>query len=331
MTLARKQLISIEATPYYHCISRCVRQAYLCGQDSATGKNYDHRRKWIEERILYLADHFLIDVAAYAVMHNHYHIVLRVNKEKSKDLKFHEVIQRWKGMFKGNALSEQYLKDPDSLSDFQTGELIQHIEVWRERLYDISWFMRCLNEYIARTANFEDKCKGRFWEGRFKSQALLDEKSVLACMAYVDLNPIRANVANSIEEADFTSISKRLSIKNAPDKEDVFQRENRVFIPFKIEEKINTDHAPGFSFSIEEYIELLNWTIENITVNVKTKERSSRKQSFTLDKFQEITNKFEELFKSLVGSAESYNKFYHSFKFKRRSGYRNCEKYFGFD
>ena len=53
---------------------------------------------------------------------------------------------------------------------------------WHERLYDIGWFMRGVNETIARMANEEENCKGRFWEGRYKSQALLDETAVLSCM-----------------------------------------------------------------------------------------------------------------------------------------------------
>ena len=81
--------------------------------------------------------------------------------------------------------------------------------MWRRRLADIGWYMRCLNEYIARRANEEDHCTWRFWEGWFKSQALLDQASLLACMAYVDLNPVRAGLATSLAASDLISAQKR--------------------------------------------------------------------------------------------------------------------------
>jgi len=72
-----------------------------------------------------------------------------------------------------------------------------------------------LNEYISKRANIEDNCTGHFWESRFKSQALLDERALLTCMAYVDLNPIRACMAKTPETSEYTSIQERIKIKKS--------------------------------------------------------------------------------------------------------------------
>ena len=102
--------------------------------------------------------------------------------------------------------------------------------------------MRCINEPIARMANAEDHCTGRFWEGRFKSQALLDDRALLACMAYVDLNPIRAAMARTPEESDYTSIQERIS---GP--------ENRWLRSFSVAEE------NGIPFNLKDYLELVDW------------------------------------------------------------------------
>lgn len=209
MTRARNQQISLDDTPYYHCISRCVRRAYLCGDDPVTGRNFDHRKQWLVTRIKQLSAQFAVDVCAYAVMSNHYHLVLHVDQPAAQSWSDEEVISRWTGLFPRNATVVETLLKNQSTKAAQK-QLQLRVELWRERLVDISWFMRCINETVARDANREDQCSGRFWEGRFKSQALLDEKALVTCMTYVDLNPIRAGMAGTLDTSDFTSIQERL-------------------------------------------------------------------------------------------------------------------------
>jgi hypothetical protein len=109
MTRPRTELIALEATPWYHVVSRCVRRAFLCGQDHASGQNYEHRRGWIEARLRQLAGVFAIDIAAYAVMSNHYHIVLKVDQPRAVDWSDDEVLERWTRLFSGPLLVQRYL------------------------------------------------------------------------------------------------------------------------------------------------------------------------------------------------------------------------------
>ncbi|MBI3187725.1 MAG: transposase, partial [Gammaproteobacteria bacterium] len=213
MPKPRYSQVSLASTPYYHCVSRCVRRAFLCGTDTLTGQSFEHRRQWIEDKILVLARIFALDVCAYAVMSNHYHVVLHVNQQAACSWSMDEIIQQWHQLFSGHALSQRYARG-EQMTSAELATLQQITSTWRERLMDISWFMRVLNESIARQANAEDDCTGRFWEGRFKSQALLDEVALLACMTYVDLNPIRAGIAHTPEASDHTSIQRRIHVTN---------------------------------------------------------------------------------------------------------------------
>jgi len=162
MTKARKSIINVNDTPYYHCMGRCVRRAFLCGVDSFSGKDFSHRKQWIVDKLAELSDVYLIDVCACAVMSNHYHLILKINHEQAKRLSDDEVIERWLKLFNGNVLIQRFLKG-ESKSQSEQDKVKEIVEQWRERLSDISWFMRCLNESIAQMANKEDNCTGRFW------------------------------------------------------------------------------------------------------------------------------------------------------------------------
>jgi REP element-mobilizing transposase RayT len=214
MPLPRSEIVSLDATSVYHVVSRCVRRHFLCGVDSLSGKDFSHRREWIRKRIFELAEIFAIDVCSYAVMSNHCHLVVCIQKDQALSWSDREVAERWCRLFGGDSRVRSFAEGsvvPETHRAFVTSR----IKVYRERLYNLSWFMRCLNEPIARMANAEDKVTGRFWEGRFKSQALLDEGAVLAVMAYVDLNPIRAAMAKTPEESDYTSVQQRI-VEQAP-------------------------------------------------------------------------------------------------------------------
>lgn len=121
------------------------------------------------DKIRRLSSIFCIDVCAYAVMSNHYHLVLKIDLAAQKSLSPFDVIQRWTQLFCGNPVGAKFLKG-DSLSEGERILVDSLIRGLQERLGSMSWFMRCLNAEIARKANREDGCKGVFWEGRFKSR-----------------------------------------------------------------------------------------------------------------------------------------------------------------
>lgn len=130
-------------------------------------------------------------------MSNHYHVVF-IDEESAKSWINHEVIERWCLFYKGPYYVQKLLVG-DQLSSEELEAVNATAKEWRGRLRDLSWLIRCINEYIARESNQEDNCTGRFWEGRFKSQALLDEKAILSYMVYVDLNQIHAKLAKTPE------------------------------------------------------------------------------------------------------------------------------------
>jgi len=215
MPRARKHLVCVADTPYYHVFSRCVRRAFLCGVDHASGKSYEHRRAWIEDRIRVLSSLFSIDLCAYAVMSNHYHLVVKLNPDEAKGWSDDEVLQRWTSLFRGPLLVQRY-RAGVALSAAEQDTVRATASVYRQRLGDLSWFMKCLNEPIARQANAEDRCTGHFWEARFQSQALRSERALLAAMAYVDLNPVRARMAPTPEDSEYTSIRMRIRGDDGP-------------------------------------------------------------------------------------------------------------------
>jgi REP element-mobilizing transposase RayT len=300
MPKPRKTLVSLEATPYYHCVSRCVRRAFLCGDDAPSGKSYEHRRQWIQDRMQTLAAVFAVDLCAFAVMSNHYHVVLHVDRHEAEGWSDTEVIRRWQELFVGHPMAQRHLAG-EPLLEVERKLVAELVALWRARLTDISWYMRCLNETIARQANEEDQCSGRFWEGRFKSQALLDEKALAACLAYVDLNPIRAGLAETPETSDYTSIQERIKAALAGN-----AAQPPHLLPFAGNPR--EEMPKGIPFRLEDYLELVDWTgriLRDDKRGAIPAHLPPILERLHIDSryWRHMTKNFESRFKGLVGAA----------------------------
>ncbi len=189
---------------------------------------------------------------------------------------------------------------------------------WRLRLCNMSWFMKLLNKPIARKANREDGCSGKFWESRFKSQALLDEKALAACLAYVDLNPVRAKMADTPENSNHTSIQQRIIARSGTP-----AQQPNALMPF-----VGHPRAPmpkGLPFHLDDYLALVDWTgriirddkrgaIDPALPPILERLDIDQKHWFYM------TTHFESKFKSMVGA------WYELKKISRQLGYRRTPK-----
>lgn len=245
MTIARSQLVTPGSDGCYHWVQRCVRRAFLCGIDDYTGRSFEHRKDWLVERLHLLGSCFAIAVHAYAVMSNHLHVVVQLTPASVAEWSDEDVATRWIRLFPPadaessvvESKRQSLLADPVRLG------------VIRSRLGDLSWFMRCLAEPIARRANREDGCKGRFWEGRYKCQLLCDERALIAAMAYVDLNPIRAGLCDRLERSMRTSACERIAATHsAPE-----------LLSQPLQPVIGTLPNP-LSLSTADYLQIVDWT-----------------------------------------------------------------------
>ncbi|QDT06856.1 hypothetical protein K227x_52770 [Rubripirellula lacrimiformis] len=192
-----------------HAVQRCVRRAFLAGLDHVSGKDYSFRKEWIRRRMEALASAFAVDVLSYAILSNHLHQIIRNRPDVAALWSDREVATRWLKVYPGRRIEEHLAEPTENDVKALCADKERLAEV-RKRLSDISWFMRALAEPIARMANKQEERTGRFWEGRFKAQRIVDEAGLLACSMYVDLNPVRAAIAESPEKSVHTSAYDRI-------------------------------------------------------------------------------------------------------------------------
>jgi REP element-mobilizing transposase RayT len=228
--MARAEVFSPDEIAIVHVMNRTVRRCFLMGDDPVSGKNFDHRKDWMEDQLEIQARYFGIDLICYALMSNHFHLILRSRPDVVATWDDTEVARRWlmlcpkRKPSKRNGSKNANSEEPASKGEAKEARAPEptqaeinaivndpvELQELRSRLSDISWWMRLLSQKIGSRANRDDNEVGKFWQSRFKGVKLLDEASILACAAYVDLNPIRAAIAENLEGSLYTSAQQRV-------------------------------------------------------------------------------------------------------------------------
>ena len=330
--LARGEVLDPSEVQVVHCVQRCVRRAFLCGRDDVTGQDYEHRRGWIRQRLEFLAGVFSVDCLTYTVLSNHVHLVLRSRPDVVATWSDEEVARRWLTVFPKRRERDGSPAEPSAAELAMITGDPEVLAERRRRLSDLSWWMRCTAENIARRSNAEDEVTGHFWEGRFKAQVLLDEASVLACAAYVDLNPIRAALAETPETSRYTGAKDRIddlaerADRSRPSTHD-WQRSRRRsrsgwMSPIEIDER-NDAAGPdvdssgrrasrkGFlGISMTAYLELLDWTGRQLRADKVGKIPDHLAPILTrigvdTSGWCDVVTKFGRVFKRAAGTPES--------------------------
>ena len=334
--LARGEYIDPDVTQIVHAVQRCVRRAFLCGSDELGGTSFEHRRGWIRDRMELLASVFAIDCLTYTVLSNHMHVVLRTRPDVVTTWSDEEVACRWLRVFPKRKHQDGTPAEPTRTEIAAITSDADRIDVLRRRLSDVSWWMRCLAENIARRANQEEgQSAGRFWQGRFKAQLLLDEMSLLACAAYVDLNPIRAAMAETPETSTFTGAKDRIddlklaaaAAKTRTDGTHDWERSSQCvrsgwLSPLEIDERtdaigpaVSTTSRrasdKGFlTLPLTKYLELLDWTGRQIRADKRGSIPAElapilKRLGLDSDNWCNLVSHFGRLFKRAAGTAAS--------------------------
>ena len=343
---ARGEYLDPEKTQIVHCINRCVRRAFLCGTDPHSNQCYEHRRTWIRNRFEFLASVFAIDCLTYTVLSNHFHLILRNRPDIARQWSDAEVARRWLTLCPIRKDDSGSAKEPNDNEILAITGDRQKVKELRKRLSDISWWMRFTAEKIARQANREDRCTGRFWQGRFSAVPILDEASLLACAIYVDLNPIRAAMAETPEQSEFTGAKDRIDDLKSSDIKVKKQHKSHKQIspsrarrwersrgrrksgwlsPLQIDEQndpVGTDVSgcgrraslKGFlAMPLTRYLQLLDWTGRQIRNNKRgaiPAELAPILERLGIEpkSWCRLVSKFGRLFKRAAGNANSISK-----------------------
>ena len=272
--LCRAEVIDPHEVNVVHVINRTVRRCFLFGDDPLSGKNFDHRKDWIEELLQHFAACFGIDLLCYSILSNHYHLILRTRPDVVDSWDETEVARRWLMICPPRKIADKPAEPTEAELNSIRGCPVRVAEI-RQRLSSVSWWMRLLNQRVAQRANKEENEKGRFWQDRYRAIRLIDEESLVACAAYVELNPIRAAIAATLEESDYTSVKRRIETErhvargeacSPPSQRDAFLSRvelNEAEGPIGPQPSQSGHRCSEKGFlpmTTRQYLELLDWT-----------------------------------------------------------------------
>ena len=329
MAIPRRFQILPRVTAYYHITLRCVRKLKLMGDvNPITKKSTKGRKKWIEKHLQRVAKAFCVDLCSYAIMDNHIHLQLHINEKQAKKLTMEQVIRRWHCLFRGTPLSRRYLEG-GRLNAPERKKLERVVRVWRKRLNDISWFMRCFSQYVSRRCNKEDGTKGRFFEERFQSKGLCGFVAIIACMIYIELNPIRAGLAATPETSNFTSLKTRIDAWRNPEEYSadwLFPLNNS---PSSNQDKINQGKC--LPITLKELMKL----VDNTGRAVRTDKRGAidkdllpilERLEFDAKQWIKLIANYDTSFKRFVAKASKMNQLAHLLKLRWLQGTKACNQ-----
>lgn len=174
--------------PCFYYKVKCIRFGFLDGIDSATGHDYSHRRLWLSEHLALLLSVFCIDVVGFKIQPNQYHVILSCNEREAQTLSRHEVIVRWRQLYKGPKAIDNYVAG-NVLSRADRETLAATAEQWRGYLTNTGRLLGHLHQSIAHRVNREEDCRGRFWEGRSTGQMISSQASLNALLTELDAEP----------------------------------------------------------------------------------------------------------------------------------------------
>lgn len=333
----RGEVFSPDEIAIVHVMNRVVRRCFLMGDDPLTGKNYDYRKHWIESQLERLAAGFGIDLLCFAILSNHFHLVLRSRPDVVRTWNNTEIARRWLWICPRRKHKDGSPKEPSEPELNSIRNDAAKVKEIRRRLSDISWWMRLLCQRIAQRANAEEEAtQGKFWQNRFRSVRLLDEQALLACAAYVDLNPIRAAMAETLEDSHHTSARRRVQTlaarcgaevgspqRSLHENRDSSRRHaDRMLSPVKIDE-LHDALGPcasnsggrcsdkGFlSMSTADYLQLLDWTARQVAPGKPGRTPEDVPPILERLRIQpsvwcELVNNFGELFSLVAGRPQT--------------------------